>query len=156
VSRAFTRDPDGTDAAEELPDLPVSPDRNLVTASGLALIEAEIAKHAAAQSAALAADDKTALARARRDLRYWAARRESAELVPAAPDTDEMRFGLLAVLEDGSGAVKRYRVVGQDEADPARGLISYTSPLARALIGKAVGDNVQIGQNEAEITAIEF
>jgi transcription elongation GreA/GreB family factor len=156
VSRAFTKDSDGTDAPEELPDLPISEDRNLVTASGLAQIEAEIEKHQAAYSEAFAKEDKTGLARATRDLRYWTARRASAELVPPAPDTEEMRFGLQATLEDESGAVKTYRIVGQDEADPAHGLISYTSPLARALMGKSIGDTVKIGQNEAEITAIGF
>jgi transcription elongation GreA/GreB family factor len=155
MSRAFTKDPDGTDAPEELPDLPVSPDRNLVTASGLAAIEAEIEKHEASRSAAHAAGDRTALARAARDLRYWTARRATAELVPPAPDTEEMRFGLAATLEGADGAEKRYRIVGQDEADPARGLLSYTSLLARALIGRAVGDQVRIGDTEAEITAIE-
>jgi transcription elongation GreA/GreB family factor len=154
MSRAFTKDSDGADAPEELPDLPISSERNLVTASGLAQIEAEIEKHQAAYSEAHAKEDKTGLARAIRDLRYWTARRASAETVPQAPDTDEMRFGLAATLEDESGAVKTYRIVGQDEADPGRGLLSYTSPLARALIGKAVGDTVEIGQNEAEITAI--
>jgi transcription elongation GreA/GreB family factor len=52
------------------------------------------------------------------------------------------------------GRVQTYRIVGEDEADPKAGSISYVSPVARTLIGKAVGDLVSIGEQELEITAI--
>ena len=52
------------------------------------------------------------------------------------------------------GREQSFRIVGEDEADPAQGTISHVSPLARALFGKAVGDVVRAGQGEAEIKAI--
>jgi transcription elongation GreA/GreB family factor len=92
MSVAFTREEDLEATAADLPDRPVSPHANLVTASGLAAIEAELASARAAYSGAQAHGsieaDRTAMARATRDLRYWSARRASAQLleVPAARD----------------------------------------------------------------------
>src|SRR2546429_8885413 len=78
MSRAFVKEQDGADAFEELADRPVSPFPNLVTAAGLAQIEAELARAQQAHAAAVAANERGAQARAKRELRYWTTRRASA------------------------------------------------------------------------------
>jgi transcription elongation GreA/GreB family factor len=158
VSVAFTKEQDSEAAAAHLPDRPVSPHPNLVTASGLAAIEAALAEARAAYTAAQAGDgvaqDRTAMARATRDLRYWSARRANAQLMPEPADTTTARFGSTVTVEREDGTSRTYRIVGEDEADPAAGSISYVSPMARALMGKGVGDAVVVAGAEVEITAI--
>ena len=100
-------------------------------------------------------DDRAAAAAVARDLRYFNARRASAELVPPPDDSDVVRFGMRVRFERDDGRVQTFRIVGEDEADPAAGLISYVSPLALALIGRTVGDVVPAGQGEAEIFSVE-
>jgi transcription elongation GreA/GreB family factor len=152
MSRAFVKETDGT---EDLPDRPVSPGPNPVTARGLALIEGEIARLRTALAQAQAAEDRGGVAQASRDLRYWAARRGSARLVPPADDAETVRFGLCVTVERDDGRRQSFRIVGEDEADPARGLLSHAAPLARALQGRRVGEVVRAGPGEAEIVAIE-
>src|SRR3712207_2267392 len=94
MSRAFVKEADGADVFDDLPDRPISPHPNLVTPRGLPLIEAEVARFRAALADAQATGERGAIAAASRDLRYWTARRASAELVPPAGDTAELRFGL--------------------------------------------------------------
>jgi transcription elongation GreA/GreB family factor len=154
MSRAFVKEPEGTDAFEDLPDRPVSPHPNFVTADGLAQIEAELAHAHEQHAAAQAANDRAALARAGRELRYWTARRSSAQLVPAPPDAGKVHFGSTVTLLRDDGRRQTYRIVGEDEADPVRGTLSHASPLARALVGKEVGDVVSAGDSELEILAI--
>lgn len=153
MSRAFVKEAD--DAGDELPERALSPHRNLVTAAGLARIEDELRRGLEALSAARAAGDRHAAALAERDLRYWTARRRTAELVAAPADGAIVRFGSRVTLEAGDGRRAGYCIVGEDEADPARGLISYVSPLARALLGAGVGESVPFAGGEAEIVAIE-
>ncbi|MCX7900192.1 MAG: transcription elongation factor, partial [Methylocystis sp.] len=86
MSSAFTKEQDDDNPREELPDRPVSPHRNLVTPEGLAQIEAELERAETEVARATKADDKHALAIAQRDLRYWTARRASAELVHPIAD----------------------------------------------------------------------
>ncbi len=154
MSRAFVKEADGADAFD-LPDRPISPHPNLVTRRGLALIEDEIARLRAALAEAQAKGDRGLIAAVSRDLRYWTARRASAEVVPSAEDASEVRFGLRVTIERDDGRIQSFRIVGQDEADPAKGLLSYVAPLARALLGRRVGDTVPVGSGEAEIIAIE-
>lgn len=156
MSRAFVKESDGTDGVEELPDRVIGPERNLVTSRGLALIEAELARLRAAMAEAQAAADRARLAHVARDLRYWNARHASAEVVPPPESTDDVRFGLVVTVERDDGRNQRFRIVGQDEADPAKGSISYAAPLARALIGKRVGDVARIGAGEVEVIAIDL
>jgi transcription elongation GreA/GreB family factor len=66
-----------------------------------------------------------------------------------------VRFGSLVTFQRDDGRRQTYRIVGEDEADPARGSIPYVSPLARALMGKEVGDTVPLSHGEAAITKIE-
>lgn len=154
MSRAFVKEPDGLEAFDELPERLVSPHRNLVTENGLAGIEAEVARLSRAYAEAQAAGDRAALNAAARDLRYWTARRASAELVAAPEGVEEVRFGSRVTFVRDDGRRQTYRIVGEDEADPGQGTVSYVSPIARALLGKAVGDSVRVGAGEAEIVAI--
>ena len=155
MSRAFVKEPDGDDAFEDLPDRPISEHPNLVTEQGLAQIEAELTRLHHAHAAAQATNDRAALARIGRDLRYWTARRSNAELVPPPPNAERIQFGSKVTLERDDGRRSTYRIVGEDQAEPARGTLSFVSPLARVLFGKSVGDVVQAGETEAEIIAIE-
>ncbi|OHB32102.1 MAG: transcription elongation factor [Phenylobacterium sp. RIFCSPHIGHO2_01_FULL_69_31] len=155
---AFTREEDYEAQAADLPDRPISAHPNLVTASGLAAIEAELAAARAAYSQAQAeggvAADRTAMARATRDLRYWSARRASAQLTEPELEANTVQFGRTVEIERDDGRRQTFRIVGEDEADPAQGRISYVAPLARALLGKGVGDAVALGEAEVEVMAV--
>lgn len=153
MSKAFTRESDD-DGVTELPEREISSFPNLVTAEGLALIDAAIDDHSRAHATALAAGDREAAARAARELRYWTARRNSAQVQSAPADSDEVAFGSQVEIEREDGRRARYRIVGEDEADPAKGLLSWMSPLARAMMGKGVGEEIEAGATEATITAI--
>jgi transcription elongation GreA/GreB family factor len=154
MSRAFVKEPDGLEAFDELPEKLVSEHRNLVTPRGLELIEAEVARLSAEHAAGQAANDRAAIARAQRDLRHWAQRRSTAEVMAPPPDSKAVHFGSTVTLVRDDGRRQKFRITGEDEADPAKGSISYMSPLAQALLGKPVGDTVTVGTGEAEIMAI--
>lgn len=158
VSVAFTREEDVEAAAAFLPDRPISPHPNLVTESGLARLDADLAAARAAYNAAQSAGgvnaDRTAMARATRDLRYYSARRGSAELVRPAPALETVQFGQTVTFNRDDGRRQTFRIVGEDEADAAAGSVSYVSPLARALLGKAVGDTATVAGREVEIVSV--
>jgi transcription elongation GreA/GreB family factor len=154
LSRAFVKEYDEADTFEDLADRPISPFRNLVTASGLRQIEKQIAELRTAYGKAAAALDKAATGKASRDLRYWIARRASAELIEPPKNCDVVRFGMRVTIERQNGQRQTFRIVGEDEADPKLGLLSYVCPLARSLLGKTQGDVVAIPQGEVEIVEI--
>lgn len=158
MSVAFTREEDLEATAADLADRPISPHPNLVTPEGLAAIEAELASARAAYTAAQVhgsiESDRTAMARATRDLRYWSARRASAQLVEPSEDDGAVRFGGSVSIEREDGRAQTWRIVGEDEADPAAGSVSHVSPLARAVMGKRVGDEVTVAGQSAEIVAV--
>jgi transcription elongation GreA/GreB family factor len=155
---AFTREEDYEAQAANLPDRPVSAHPNLVTATGLAAIEAELASARAAYAAAQAdggiAADRTPMARAARDLRYWSARRGNAQLTEPLLEDGKVQFGRTVEIEREDGRKQTFRIVGEDEADPAQGSVSYVSPLARALLGKTEGDVATVGGAEVEVVAV--
>lgn len=153
MSKAFVRD-DGADATPELPARPVSEHPNFVTAAGLAQIEEQIARLQTAQAKAQQSEDRTALAETARDLRYWAERRANAELIPPPADHSQVRFGVTVSIRRDDGREQTFQIVGEDEAEPSRGKLSYVSPVARALTGKEVGDVAKAGAGEAEILKI--
>jgi transcription elongation GreA/GreB family factor len=157
MSVAFTREGDAEAAAADLPDRPVSTNPNLVTTSGLAQIDAELAAarsaYAAAQAGGAIAGDRTAMARATRSLRYWSARRATAQLVPPS-DGKVVRFGCSVTFLRDDGESATYRITGEDEAEPAAGRIAYVAPAARALLGKGIGDSAVIAGREVEIVGI--
>ena len=153
MSRAFVREPEGGEAFEDLPDRPISGHPNFVTPEGLARIEAEVAR-LEAELSGLSPDDKADHARVSRDLRYWSARKNSAQLVDETSDGGSVRFGATVTLLREDDTRQTFRIVGEDEADPHAGSISYVAPLARALTGKVVGDTVTVNDHEFEIAEI--
>jgi transcription elongation GreA/GreB family factor len=153
MSRAFVKEQD-VDNLEELPERRISEHPNDVTEAGLAQIEDALAKASEAYAVAQASADRAALAAAGRDLRYWTARRATARVVTASTDSSEVRFGASVTIARDDGRKQTFRIVGEDEADPAKGTISHVSPLARSMFGKRVGDVVRAGNGEAEIKAI--
>ena len=160
MSVAFTKEEDSESGAAALPDRPISTHPNLVTPEGLTQLEADLAAAREAYSAAqLKGDvstDRTAMARATRDLRYYSARRASAQLMQPPEHLDVVAFGVTVTLEREDGKLQAYRIVGEDEADPAKGSISYISPLAAALLGKQIGDVVTVAGREVEVTGLSL
>ena len=158
MSVAFTREEDLEATAADLPDRPISPHPNLVTPAGLAQIDAALAAARAAYSAAQAHGsieaDRTAMARATRNLRYWSARRASAQLVETRRD-GRVRFGGSVTIEREDGRSQTWRITGEDEADPAAGSVSHVSPLAVALMGKRIGDEVVVAGQSVEVVAVD-
>lgn len=152
MSRAFVKE---SDDPGELPERALSPHPNLVTPRGRAAIEARFQELTAERQAALAAEDTALRARVERDLRYWGARRTSARVVEAATSADRVRFGMRVTLVNGAGARTEFRLVGEDEADAAHGLISWVSPLGQSLLGREAGEAVPFQGGDAEIVSIE-
>jgi transcription elongation GreA/GreB family factor len=151
MSRAFVKEADGID---DVLDRPVSDHPNEVTKKGLEQIEAALSAAQEAYADARVSRDHEGLAAASRNLRHWTARRSSAVLAPEPEDNSVVRFGhTVTILRDG-GRQQTFGIVGEDEADPARGTISHISPLARALFGKGVGDVVSVIGGDAEILTI--
>jgi transcription elongation GreA/GreB family factor len=158
MSVAFTKESDAEAVAADLPDRPIPAHANLVTPKGLAQIDAELAAARAAYDAARSGDaisaDRSAMARATRDLRYWSARRASVQLIEARPVDGSVAFGSVVTFGRDDGRNQTYAIVGDDEADPANGSVSYVSPLARAMMGRHVGDVVTLASQEVEIVTI--
>jgi transcription elongation GreA/GreB family factor len=151
MSRAFVKE---TEDVEDLPDRPISDLPNDVTSEGLRRIEEALAAAQAAQAAAQAAGDRDALATARRDIRYWSARRATATVIPEPADNSVVRLGHTVTIVREDDRRQTFRIVGEDEADPTHGTISHASPLARALFGKGAGDVIVVAGGEAEIVEI--
>lgn len=146
VSRAFVKEDDVNLSAEEAFDRPQSPHPNYVTARGLAQLQARYHALQNEHGKLAAADDALArqqLAGVERDLRYIQRRLESAILVdPATQPRDEAHFGAVVEVVDEEGRTHHFSLVGEDEADAGSGRVSWISPLANALNGARVGDEV--------------
>ncbi len=159
MSVAFTKEESAETASETLlPDRPISAEPNLVTEAGLADLEAQLAAARVAVDAASAIEDinerRRQSAGPLRDMRYFAERVRTAQLMPKPATTDRVVFGSTVKFGREDGKVQTYRIVGEDEADPKAGSISYVSPVARVLMGRSVGDLVSLGAHELEILAI--
>ncbi|MGZ8348232.1 MAG: GreA/GreB family elongation factor [Allosphingosinicella sp.] len=136
MSAAFRRDSD-EEPLEPKFELPIPPGPNLVTPRGLALIEA---RNAELEGAVTAATPEQ-LPSLQRDLRYWRTRLATAQLAPA-PSGEIVAFGTkVTISQDGKSRV--LEIVGHDESDPAAGRIAFTAPLAKALIGSEIGDEIE-------------
>jgi transcription elongation GreA/GreB family factor len=153
MSRAFVKEVERE--INDLPDRPVSTHTNFVTAEGLAAIEQTLSRFEAANKAAIAKNDPMAIAATQREVRYWSARRSTAKVIEAAADKSKVHFGTTVTVQRDDGRAQTFRIVGEDEAEPARGTISYVSPLARAVLGGMVGDAVEIPGGNATITQIK-
>lgn len=154
MSRAFTSNDDSATGLNDIGERPVSPHRNLVTREGLAAIDQHLAELHERFARAEAEADREQIALVSRDLRYWTARRENAELSEPDPDSDVVRFGMTVTITGEDGAEKTWRIVGEDEADAARGSVSHVSPMALALFGRRVGDVVTVAGREWEVVAL--
>jgi transcription elongation GreA/GreB family factor len=151
VSRAFVKEADGD--APALPDRPISPHRNFVTETGLAAIEAAVGRFEAAHRDAVAKGERAAAAVASREVRYWRARRASAEVVKPT-NQHQASFGMTVTLRRSDGREQSFRILGEDEADPSRGTVSYLSPLARAVLNRGPGEIVEIAGQEAVLLTV--
>ncbi|MBA3449364.1 MAG: GreA/GreB family elongation factor [Pseudaminobacter sp.] len=155
MSRAFTREDDNDNALADIGERPVSTHRNLVTPEGLRLIDQAIANLREELGKAEPEGNRERIALLSRDLRYWSARREAAELSVPEPDSAVARFGMSVTIEGEDGKSHTWKIVGEDEADAAHGMISHVSPMAQALFGKKVGDLATVNGKEWEIVGIE-
>lgn len=164
MSRAFLNEDKFEQAGDELIERPISPHPNYVTANGIDLLQAEANRleDIRAELASRKEDSfaKQKLAEIDRDLRYYHARLETAQLI-ARPEveTDQVLFGATVTVEDETGNEEYYTIVGEDEADVNAKKVSWVSPLAKALIGARLGDtviwrrpagNIQLGINKIE------
>jgi len=159
VSVAFTKEESADTAAETLlPDRPVSPHPNLVTEAGLKALEFQLKQAREAYEAAQKIEDinerRRQAAIPLRDMRYFAARVRTAQIIAHPESTDTVAFGSTVTFRRDDGRVQKYRIVGEDEADPKAGSISFISPVARLLLGKAVGDEVGASGQNLEIISI--
>jgi transcription elongation factor GreB len=166
MSKAFTKDDDaGSEPVVFASRAPLPPDTpNYVTPRGLALLQSELSalelerKRLAAQ--AEDAERRRASAILSSRVAELSHRIATAELVPAPGARDEVRFGATVHTSSAEGSPRVYRIVGVDEADAAHGSIAFVAPLARALLGRRVGDGVIVrtprGEEELEITAVEY
>lgn len=159
MSVAFIKEESAETAAETLlPDRPISPHPNLVTEAGLKALELQLLQAREAYDATRIIEDvnerRRQAASPLRDQRYFSERVRTAKLLADPSSNDTVAFGSTVTFSRHDGRVQTYRIVGEDEADPKAGSISYISPVARMLIGKAIGDVVSMGDQELEIIAI--
>jgi transcription elongation factor GreB len=165
MSRAFLNEDKFEQAGDELIERPVSSEPNYVTPAGARqlqnVLERLITEKAQLKKRAEDAFSKQRLAEVDRDIRYFEVRLESAILItPAAQQPDVVLFGAHVEVEDEAGNLRRFSIVGEDEADIKADKISWVSPLARALIGHKINDTVTwvrpVGNTLLEITAIHY
>ena len=165
MSRAFVREPDADSVVDHLPELPQEPVPNYVTPEGMAMLEDRLGRLRRERDE-LEADEtsmigRNRLAHVRRDLRYVEGRIDHAVVVdPAGQPTDKVAFGASVDVLDENGEHHSWRIVGENQADIDMGMVSWVSPLARALIGAEAGDIVTwrrpAGDLELEITSISY
>lgn len=160
MSRGFVKEDDLELAGTDLPERPLSPHTNYVTPNGLQQLQLTLNRlekerlQYVSQKDAPNAQQK--LAEIDRDLRYFSARFECAQCVePKLQPKDVVLFGAKVEVEDEHGAVHQFHIVGEDEADISAQKVSYVSPIAKALIGKKVSDQV-IWQRPAGKLALEI
>ena len=159
MSVAFTKEESSETASETLlPDRPISDHPNLVTQSGLKALKVRVKEAREAYESAQLIDDINERRRQSavplRDVRYFTERLRTAQVVPAPATTDEVYFGSTVTFNRSNERKEKYRIVGEDEADPKNGSISFASPVAKSLVGKAVGDVIEHNHQELEIVAI--
>lgn len=149
MSVAFRRESD-EEHLEPKFELPLPPGPNLVTQRGLALMRARVAE---LEAAVEAETDAEAIKTLRRDLRYWRTRETSAEIAPV-PEPGEVAFGTRVTYRMG-GRTRTIDLVGADEADPASDRVTFTAPLAQAMIGAGDGETIDFGGRANAIEIVE-
>src|SRR5471032_398140 len=143
MSRAFVKE---TAESAAPPEKMVDEGPNLVTPEGLAQIEAHVVRLEAAMKTETNVLLRETLAR---DLRYWEIRKASAEVVTPSTD-DTVSFGSTVTIRR-KDRTQTFRIVGVDEADASKGLISYRAPLAQAVLGARPGEIIEAGEPLGEI-----
>lgn len=151
MSVAFRREGDDEHMEPKF-ELPIPAGPNWVTARGLRLTREKVAALEAVDLSGMAEEDAK---KHNRVLRYWRTRLATAELRPVATG-DVVAFGC-RVTYRLNGRDKTVGLVGDDEADPADGRVSFSAPLARAMMGAAVGELVDFAgkPDSVAILAIE-
>jgi transcription elongation GreA/GreB family factor len=143
MSRAFTKE---TAESARPPERMVEEGPNPVTPEGMAQIEAEVTR----LESALKTESNVLLRETlERDLRYWSQRKLTAEVVQPSND-GTVAFGSTVTIER-KGRQQTFRIVGIDEADAAKGLISFRSPMAQAVLGARAGDVIEAEEPLGEI-----
>ena len=164
MSRAFVKE-DDAGTPEEKVDLPISEHPNFVTPAGLQMMQDKAKQYEDERAELKEHDDELAsqshLPRVEQEVRYWEERLRTAILVdPAKQPRDKVAFGAIVTVADEDDKQHDYQIVGEDEADPQNGKVSYVSPLARALDGAAVGETITwkrpAGDQELEVVAIRY
>lgn len=147
MSRAFVKE---TGESAPPPERMVEDGPNPVTPEGLRQIEAHVARLEDAMKIEANVLLRETMAR---DLRYWSVRKANAEVVQ--PSTDgKVGFGSTVTIERG-GRQQTFRIVGVDEADAAKGLISFRAPLANAVLGARVEEIVEATEPLGEIEILD-
>jgi len=178
MSKAFIREDDAPEEELEVEQAPAGV-RNYITPAGHARLKSElkalveIERPQVVRTVAWAASNgdrsenadyiygKRRLREIDRRIRFLMKRLEIAEVVEARdPDRDGVFFGATVTYRDGKGEERSVSIVGTDEVDPARGRVSWVSPIARALLKASAGDTVTLrtpaGTEELEVLALRY
>jgi transcription elongation GreA/GreB family factor len=150
MSVAFRRESDDEHLEPKF-ELPIPPGPNLVTERGLALIAARVE---ALEAALAGLSDEAEIKRMKRDLRYWRTRQATAQVMPP-PEGGVVAFGSTVTFRMG-GKERTVTLVGDDEAEPAAGLLSFTAPLSRALMDAEAGDEIDFGGKPGAILVLSI
>ncbi|NIE74117.1 transcription elongation factor GreAB [Pantoea sp. Tr-811] len=161
MSRAFVNEDQAAAQADQPVERRISDQPNYVTANGLHQLQQRVAQLNAVRSELQAQGDradKQRLADTERDLRYFSARVQSAQVVPAATSQGKVQIGSRVRFVDEHDQEQVVQLVGEDEADAGRGMINWGSPLGRALLGAGPGDEVvwrrPVGDQVIEVVEI--
>ncbi|OGT80698.1 MAG: hypothetical protein A3H91_14515 [Gammaproteobacteria bacterium RIFCSPLOWO2_02_FULL_61_13] len=165
MSRAFVKEPEGDQAGDDQPERPHSTHPNYITPGGLRKLKEKLDAMIARRTELEADKDnlgaRSELQSLHGEIRFLQRRIEVA--IPVASNqqgTDAIRFGATVELLDDAGAPHRFTIVGEDEADAARNLISWVSPLGSALLNRKNGELITwhrpAGDRELEITGFSY
>jgi transcription elongation GreA/GreB family factor len=162
MSRAFVNEELAAAQTDQPVERQVSAQPNYVTPAGLAQLQTKVAElqtQLNEQSALGEQADKQRQVDIERDLRYFIQRLQSAQVVVPATSTEKVQIGSWVTFVDEHNVEQRVQLVGEDQANAAHGLINWSSPLGRALLGAQLGDEVQwkrpAGDQLIEIIRIE-
>ncbi len=150
MSVAFRRESD-EEHLEPKFELPIPAGPNLVTSQGLALIEARVVE---LEELLSRGGGEAQIKAIKRDLRYWHTRQITAELQPV-PGAEIVEFGATVTFRL-NGKQRAIKIVGDDEADPPSGLVSFSAPLSRALMGGELGEKLPYGERDDAIEILSI
>ena len=164
MSRAFVKEPDGDQVADDQPEIPQSPNPNYITQAGALKHKEKLAALREEHGGLISDTDLSntvRLTQIEREIRFLQGRIERAIVVdPSEQPANRVCFGATIKVEDEHTSVHEFTIVGEDEAIAAEGKVSWVSPLARALLGRSVGDDVTwrrpSGDTELTILSIRY